>query len=59
MYKPRFPLRWRHRLLRALAPRTWQGRLIQLVLATAVLIAALYWTGWFTLIVARWSRWFA
>ncbi|NVO14263.1 MAG: hypothetical protein HXX10_09535 [Rhodoplanes sp.] len=57
MHKPRFPLRWRHRFLRVLAPRTWQGRFIQLVLATAVLIAALYWTGHFAVIAALWSRW--
>ncbi|RAI40092.1 hypothetical protein [Rhodoplanes roseus] len=57
MHKPRFPLRWRHRFARMLTPRTWQGRLVQLGLATAVLIATLLWTGHVATLVALWTRW--
>ncbi|MFD2184969.1 hypothetical protein [Rhodoplanes azumiensis] len=46
LHKPRFPLRWRHRLLRMMKPRTLQGVSIQMVLATALLIAALSWSGY-------------
>lgn len=57
MHKPRFPLRWRHRLFRMLKPRTLLGLSLQLAVATAVLIAALYWTGQLGAIHRLWVAW--
>jgi hypothetical protein len=58
MHKPRFPLRWRHRVFRMLMPRSLLGLSIQLVLATGVLIAALCWTDSLASIGALLVRWF-
>jgi hypothetical protein len=32
-------LRWRHRVLRMIAPRSWQGRTLQMVLLWVVALA--------------------
>ena len=57
MHKPRFPLRWRHRLLRMMKPRTLQGLSVQLAVAVTVLIATLSWTGAFERLHRLWTAW--
>ncbi|WP_146618737.1 hypothetical protein [Rhodoplanes elegans] len=57
LHKPRFPLRWRHRLMRMMKPRTLQGLSIQLVLATGLLIAALSWSGYLERLYALLAGW--
>lgn len=57
MHKPRFPLRWRHRLFRMAKPRTLQGLSLQLAVATALLIAALHWTGHLGVLGRLWTAW--
>ncbi len=32
MRRPRLPLRWSHRFSRMVLPRTWQGRVIQMMI---------------------------
>jgi hypothetical protein len=43
MKRPRFPLRWRHRLIRMMAPRTWQGRALQMVILFVIAVVVTYW----------------
>jgi hypothetical protein len=42
--RPRLPLRWRHRVLRVIAPPSWQGRTLQMLL---LVVAALAFCGYY------------